>query len=116
MSTINCNHPTCNGITCRRPAKEKAPRKPIKKVGNKRKLQECEYRPLAKAFKEANPMCQVPNCSNPTSDIHHKKGRTGDLLTDVRYFMAVCRPCHTAIHDGGIKGLLLSKFKPEETA
>lgn len=32
-------------------------------------------------------------------DIHHKKGRTGDLLFDVRFFMPVCREHHKFIHD-----------------
>lgn len=32
-------------------------------------------------------------------DIHHMRGRLGKLLTDERYFMAVCRKAHLWIHD-----------------
>lgn len=32
-------------------------------------------------------------------DTHHKKGRDGLLLFDVRYFLSVCRPAHNWIGD-----------------
>lgn len=32
-------------------------------------------------------------------EVHHKKGREGDLLFDVRFFMPVCREHHNFIHD-----------------
>lgn len=32
-------------------------------------------------------------------DIHHKKGKIGDLLTNTKYFLPVCRACHQFIHD-----------------
>ena len=37
-------------------------------------------------------------CGRAASDVHHKAGREGLLLFDVRHWMAVCRPCHTWIH------------------
>lgn len=30
-------------------------------------------------------------------DIHHKKGKIGDLLIDTRHFLPVCRACHEFI-------------------
>lgn len=32
-------------------------------------------------------------------DIHHKRGKIGDLLVDTRYFLPVCRACHNFLHD-----------------
>jgi hypothetical protein len=31
--------------------------------------------------------------------IHHVRGRDGLLLLDIRFYKAVCNPCHRAIHD-----------------
>ena len=38
-------------------------------------------------------------CLTQAVDVHHKKGKDGLLLFDVRYFLPVCRDCHTFIHD-----------------
>jgi hypothetical protein len=35
---------------------------------------------------------------NLTMDIHHKNGRIGSMLNDKRYWLSVCRECHTKIH------------------
>ena len=40
---------------------------------------------------------------NPLADLHHKRGRDGELLFDRRYFMPVCRPCHIWIHDNKVE-------------
>lgn len=59
------------------------------------------YGAIAKVFKrvEENKFClacylrDLPRL-NKTDDIHHKRGRSGLLLFDVRYFVPVCRSCH----------------------
>lgn len=33
----------------------------------------------------------------PVDDNHHVRGKLGDLLCDTRFFMSVCRPCHSWI-------------------
>ena len=63
----------------------------------KRLKQERQYLKLRKAFLDAHPMCQVKGCGMPADDIHHRAGRTGDKLTDISLFMAVCRPHHNYI-------------------
>lgn len=63
----------------------------------KRAKQEREYAALSKQFLEDNPICQVVGCHNMSTATHHKKGRIGSLLTDVRYFLAVCFHCHSTI-------------------
>jgi len=60
------------------------------------------YRPIADLFKHQNPWCAAcpkitncdPNDSKLTQDVHHKRGRNGLLLFDLRYFLPVCRTCH----------------------
>lgn len=36
-------------------------------------------------------------CGDPATDVHHKKGRTNDLLLEKKYWLPVCRPCHNLI-------------------
>lgn len=68
------------------------------------------YRPIAEMYKRNNPWCNVcvlmwkwvdPNMRprGRTEDIHHKLGRGGLLLFDVRHWIAVCRYCHSWIGD-----------------
>lgn len=67
----------------------------IRKLSKKRAKQNREYSTLRKQFLELNPNCRV--CGIEATDIHHKKGRTGHLLTDIRFFLPVCRRCHQRI-------------------
>ena len=61
----------------------------------KRAKQEREYKKLAIVHLNDNPVCEagLDCCSYNSEQIHHKKGRIGNLLTDVRYFLAVCFAC-----------------------
>ncbi len=34
----------------------------------------------------------------PVDEIHHMKGREGNLLLDTRFFKAACRHCHDIIN------------------
>lgn len=71
--------------------------KPIKKVSDKRNIQNQEYARLRDEYLEAYPACEVVECSRKSSEIHHMAGREGDKLTDVNHFLAVCRLCHERI-------------------
>jgi hypothetical protein len=70
---------------------------PVFSEKHKKKL--AEYRILRDQFMKEHPMCQASLicCTGLSSDLHHKAGRVGKLLTDTRYFMAVCRSCHSWI-------------------
>lgn len=35
------------------------------------------------------------------TQIHHVRGRVAGMLTDARYFLPVCAPCHRYIHAHG---------------
>jgi hypothetical protein len=52
-----------------------------------------------------HPMCQakIDGCTGDSQQIHHKKGRIGDLLTDPTHFLAVCHQCHVYIENNPIE-------------
>jgi len=68
-------------------------------VSAKRAKENTIYHQKASAFKKLFPMCQVRacGCTGHTTEIHHKRGRVGALLTDESHFLAVCRSCHSMI-------------------
>ena len=70
---------------------------PIKKVSNKRKVENKEYLKVRKAFLKSFIYCQVKGCKELATEVHHQKGRIGKLLTDINYFLGVCRECHSKI-------------------
>lgn len=78
-------------------------RTPIKKVSKKQLENLKEYRKVRDEFMKQNRTCQarLQGCTVKATDLHHKKSRIGDLLTDTKFFMAVCRQCHNKIEDGG---------------
>lgn len=84
--------------------------RPVKKTGNlgkrskriksrsdKRRDQENEYRIIRAEYLEKHPICEVYNCGHKSEQVHHKKGRIGKLLTNKKYFLAVCDTCHKYI-------------------
>lgn len=77
--------------------KDKPKPSKIKPRSDKRAKQESEYSEKAKAYLIANPICEVKECNKESIQTHHKKGRIGKLLTDERYFFAVCAECHHKI-------------------
>lgn len=71
--------------------------RPVKKVTAKRANQNQQYAKLRREYLEHYPACEVIDCNNRSSEIHHQKGRENDLLLDTNYFMAVCKSCHHRI-------------------
>lgn len=72
----------------------------IKPVADKRLGELAIYRPLRDAYIEEHPICEVKSCDNPTTNLHHKNGRLGKMVYNVKYFMACCHVCHPArIHE-----------------
>lgn len=76
----------------------KEKRTPIKPASAKRADQLALYSILRKKWLKGK-LCGVHGCGCMADDVHHKKGRDGDLLVDTRYFLAVCRPHHRYITD-----------------
>ena len=77
----------------RSPLKRKTP---LRRVSKKRKLQNDVYKEVREKFLALNPLCQV--CSSVASQVHHRRGRFGDRLNEVEFFLAVCFDCHHKIH------------------
>lgn len=71
--------------------------KPVKKVTEKRNIQNQEYARLRKEYLESYPACEVVECNNQSNQIHHMAGRENERLTDTNYFLAVCPDCHERI-------------------
>lgn len=67
---------------------------PPNKVSPKRAGQVVEYIKLKREYLALYPVCEVPECHLRSVDVHHQGGKEGDRLTDVNYFMALCRPHH----------------------
>jgi predicted metal-binding protein len=84
--------------TCGTPPEKKKP-KPIAKNSKKRLKENMEYSKIREAYLKDFPVCEVLNCLNRATEIHHMQGRIGALLTDVNHFLAVCESCHKYIHD-----------------
>jgi hypothetical protein len=76
--------------------------KPIKKVSDKRKIENLKYQVLRIEFlsKPENQKC--PITGKQTTDIHHKKGRIGDLLLDTTYWVALSREGHKFVEENPI--------------
>lgn len=71
----------------------------IPKVSEKRKIENLKYSAQRIVFlgKPENKIC--PITKQPTTDIHHKKGRIGDLLLDERYWVALSREGHKFVEE-----------------
>lgn len=74
-------------------------KKPIPKVSQKQVERLAQYRKVRDQFMKENLLCQAKlnGCTVKATDLHHAKGKVGDLLTDKRYFKALCRSCHSYI-------------------
>ena len=75
--------------------KQKAKAKKIKPRSSKRAQEERSYSVLRKLFLENHKRCE--RCGSPATDVHHKAGRIGKMLLFIKYWMAICRPCHDHI-------------------
>ena len=51
-------------------------------------------------YERANGSCEArtPNCRGVMDQVHHRKGRDGDLIDDLDLLLGVCWSCHHYIH------------------
>lgn len=78
-------------------------RRRIRQKSKRQGQRDRRYSKVANEFKTRHPFCQVceefhPASKARTEDVHHRKGRRGDLLFDTRHFLATCRRHHDEIH------------------
>lgn len=70
----------------------------LKPISDKRKAALRVYAIAKERYLWENPICKV--CKTDWArEVHHMKGRTGDLLTNRYYFLGVCRTCHIKIEN-----------------
>ena len=71
----------------------------IPKVSEKRKIDNLKYSAQRIVFlgKPENRICPITGW--PTTDIHHKKGRVGELFLDTKYWIALSREGHQFVED-----------------
>jgi len=83
------------------PKKAKKRQKAIPKFSKKMVEELKKYVPLKRKFLKEHPICECGRneCKRPATDIHHKKGRIGTLLNDVRFWLPVARICHKWIEE-----------------
>ena len=62
----------------------------------KRARQEREYAKLRVEYLQSHSACEarLPVCTGLATEIHHKAGRIGELLTNTEHFCPICRNCH----------------------
>lgn len=69
---------------------------PIRKVSIERGKENKAYMTLREVFLK-DKIC--PITGQPATEVHHKKGRIGKLLCDVKYWLAVSREGHIKIEN-----------------
>lgn len=99
--------------------------KNIAKMSVKRSLENKEYLKVRLEYLNENQVCEVktPACTRWATTVHHKRGRTGDLLTNRDHFLGACFTCHSYIEENpdwakrhGLSESRLSTNPPEPEA
>jgi hypothetical protein len=76
------------------PPKRKARINPI---SPKKKEINAEYNKRKRIHLRAFPNCK--RCGEKGTDLHHSRGRTGQLLIMAEFFQTLCFACHRWVHD-----------------
>lgn len=77
----------------------KSPKKPIQRLSGKKKKETAAYLKKRLEFleKPENKIC--PITGERTTDVHHKKGRTGSLFLDENHWVALSRKGHKIVEE-----------------
>lgn len=88
--------PCCNHS---KPQPKETKKYVIPNVSEKRKIENLKYSVLRTEFlgKKENQIC--PITKQPTTDVHHMKGRVGSLFLDTRYWIALSREGHKFVEE-----------------
>lgn len=97
--------------------KKPTAKKPLSPRSSKQVKLDALYSILREQFLKRKPYCEahLPGCAVNATDVHHKKGRTGNLLLDDTEFLAVCRTCHGWIETHPKEAKLLNFSKSRES-
>ena len=72
--------------------------KRIRRVSIKKAADLKEYYAMRARFLANVDLCEVCHTDRPV-EIHHRRGRVGSLLTDLRHLLATCHRCHQWLHE-----------------
>ena len=81
-----------------RPAKPQARQRAVRRRSKRMTSIMAQYRKQKGVFLATHPWCQVYGKPNLATQIHHSRGRSGTLLLDERFWLAVCPSAHDFIH------------------
>lgn len=97
----NCDNPRFGKGYCKWHQYLRTDKKPkqksynsFKPISDKRTEELAIYRPLRDKYLAEHPVCEVKDCNNSTTNLHHKNGRLGKMVYNTAYFMACCHLCH----------------------
>ena len=86
-----------NGIGAKRAAAPPRRRKRVRSVSvalsKAKRLYRARVRKVLASVK-----CCCACFERQATEVHHARGRVASLLMDERYWLFVCNPCHSAIH------------------
>jgi hypothetical protein len=97
-----CKQCSTNTGVAKLSIKPTAKSKPIPPRSQKRSKEERLYSGKRVIFLQENPMCQahLPGiCTKHATEVHHKKGRIGELLLNILLWLGVCHACHEWIEN-----------------
>lgn len=76
-------------------------RTPLRSRSNKESARVRRYMSVrSDVIEAANGSClaRTTHCRGAADQVHHRKGRDGDLVDDPEYLLPVCWSCHNYIH------------------
>ena len=71
----------------------------VNRISIKRAKQTADYLRIRHQWLKVHDVCEAPMCQGKATEIHHKRGRIGELLCDTRHWVALCSHCHRWIHE-----------------
>lgn len=74
-------------------------RRSLRRVSKKRKSNSRAYTELRKRLLKERPYCEIDG-TLPSEDLHHIKGRRGDLYLDEDNILCLSRKMHNMVHFG----------------
>jgi hypothetical protein len=81
----------------------------IKRVSRKRSAKLSDYAQVKREAIAAAGGKRQANilgiCTSVATEIHHRRGRDNDRLTDTKWFLPVCKSCHIEIHRNPAKSV-----------
>ena len=73
--------------------------KQIKKVSDKQKRLNLAYLAQRQVYLKQHPFCKVgiEGCMGKATQVHHMRGRIGELMLDENFWLPVCAFCHNHV-------------------